>query len=137
MAEESKVADPEFNSEIIDEGVKGPDHDGNLEEVEAGGECAEDVAEGPTGKKGKSKKAKLKKALTGKDASESSSNPGSKLTSDMVEQLLEMNPSLKGEVAGMDKDKATEKLKKLDVADMLTGMVSKLFVPNSVAMLTP
>ncbi|KAL9637851.1 MAG: hypothetical protein Q9164_001934 [Protoblastenia rupestris] len=122
MAEESKVADPEFNSEIIDEGVKGPDHDGNLEEVEAGGGSAEDVAEGPTGKKSKSKKAKLKKALTGKDLSESSSNPASKLTSDMVEQLLEMNPSLKGEVAGMDKDKATEKLKKLDVADMLTGM---------------
>jgi glycylpeptide N-tetradecanoyltransferase len=39
-----------------------------------------------------------------------------------VEQLLEMNPSLKSEVAGMGKEAATEAVKKLDVADLLTGM---------------
>ncbi len=41
----------------------------------------------------------------------------------MVDQLLEMNPSLKSEVAGMDRDKAVEAVNKLDVSDLLTGMV--------------
>lgn len=82
-----------------------------------------------TAKPKKSKKAKIKKALGvgSKDGDPgSSSNPVSKLTPNMVEQLLEMNPSLKGEVAGMNKEKAAEILKKLEVADLLTGMVRLL-----------
>ena len=82
-------------------------------------------------KKKKSKKARIKKALGVGDHDEESaaaSNPASKLTPEMMEQLLEMNPSLKGEVAGMTKDKAADVLKKLDVADLLTGMVCSLFL---------
>ncbi|KAL9124295.1 MAG: hypothetical protein Q9217_006363 [Psora testacea] len=122
MTEESKIADPELEKEIVAEASQGQDRNDDTEEAEGGGASAEDVAQDFTEKKKRSKKAKLKKALTGKDASDNSSNPSSKLTSDMVEKLLVMNPSLKGEVAGMDEGKAAEKLKKLDVADMLTGM---------------
>lgn len=91
---------------------------------------ADTVASASPAKKKKSKKAKFKQAF-GVGGSEdvhehtpsSSSNPASKLTPGMVEQLLEMNPSLKSEVAGMDKETAAQALKKLDVADLLTGMV--------------
>ena len=69
----------------------------------------------------------MKKVLTGgggdKDVSSSSSNPASKLTSSQLEQLLEVNPALKSEVSGIDKEQAADRLKKLDVADLLTGMV--------------
>ena len=76
----------------------------------------------PTKKK-KSKKSKVKKLLTGGGKSmENGGGPASKLTPEMVDQVLEMNPSLREEVAGMDKAKAVDTLKKLDVADLLTGM---------------
>ena len=58
-----------------------------------------------------------------KEEESSSSKPAKKLTEGMVEQLLEANPSLKGEVAGMDKKKATETLQKMDMPDLLAGMV--------------
>ena len=64
-----------------------------------------------------------KKLGAGKDAeSAGSSSTASKLTPGMVDQLMEMNPSLKGEVSGMDRDKAVETVKKLNVADLLTGL---------------
>jgi len=90
------------------------------------------IAASSTAKKKKSKKAKLKKALgmdshEDKEAGSSSNpNPASKLTNGMVEQLLEMNPSLKSEVEGMDRNNAAEAVRKMDVADLLTGMVGYL-----------
>ena len=94
-------------------------------EDDGGEEGSAEAAAARTEKK-KSKKARFKKLIGGtQDAGEgssSSSNPASKLTPGMVDQLLEMNPSLKGEVAGLDKSKAVEALKKLDVSDLLTGM---------------
>ncbi|KAJ5579916.1 uncharacterized protein N7459_005901 [Penicillium hispanicum] len=52
------------------------------------------------------------------DASEGSK----KLPPKMIETLIEMNPALKSELAAMDKDKATETLSKLDIAQLLTGL---------------
>ncbi|KAF9888757.1 glycylpeptide N-tetradecanoyltransferase [Aspergillus nanangensis] len=40
----------------------------------------------------------------------------------MAEALLENNPALKNELAGMDKDKAAEALRNLNIADLLTGL---------------
>lgn len=135
MNAESKEVDPAVNAEAIkevtreDENEDASGEEGEEEEA-AEGESQDAVAAGSSAKKKKSKKAKIKKALgvLKKDdgaasSSGSSANPASKLTTEMVEQLLEMNPSLKNEVAGMDKEKAAEALKKLDVADLLTGMV--------------
>lgn len=132
--EESKVVDPrieeEAAKEVLDQSNNGATNQDSAEELESTDSKDMDaVAAGSAARKKKSKKAKLRQALgVGKkenediEASGSSSNPASKLTSGMVEQLLEMNPSLKGEVAGMDKETAAETLKKLDVADLLTGM---------------
>ena len=74
--------------------------------------------------KKKSKRAKIKKALGGQKEAESSgsSTSASKLTPGMIDQLMEMNPSLKAEMAGMDRAQAMEVIKKLDVADLLTGL---------------
>ena len=121
------------------------DDDSGEEEGEAeGAESAntETVASNSTTKKKKSKKAKLKRILGGgkgndTDGVNAASNPASKLTSGMVEQLLEMNPSLKGEVAGMNKERAAETLKGLEVADLLTGMVrSHWLYTNTARVLT-
>lgn len=135
MNVESKEVDPAVDADAVKEAIhENENEDASGEEVEeeeaAEGESQDAAAAGSSAKKKKSKKAKIKKALgvLKKDdgaasGSSSSANPASKLTTEMVEQLLEMNPSLKNEVAGMDKVKAAEALKKLDVADLLTGMV--------------
>lgn len=39
-----------------------------------------------------------------------------------MEALLESNAALKNELAGMDKDKAAEALRKMDIAELLTGL---------------
>lgn len=132
MPEESKEVDPAADEaaikEIIESEHPSASNDDEADEDEGHESTSTDaVATGAAAKKKRSKKAKLKKALgvgTKVDAESSSpSKPATKLTQAHIEQLLEMNPSLKGEVAGMDKEKATEKLKTLDVADLLTGMV--------------
>ncbi|KAL8824714.1 MAG: hypothetical protein Q9191_004870 [Dirinaria sp. TL-2023a] len=130
MAEQSKEADPRIDAAAVKEVIDGEPS------ASTTNEAAEDEdldsanpdagAAGSATKKKRSKKAKLKKAF-GVDSSQdaeagSSSNPASKLTDGMVEQLLEMNPSLKSEVAGMDKANAAAAVKKLDIADLLTGM---------------
>ena len=133
MTEESKEVDPQVKEKAVNE-VTNPgaaeDEEHDDADDDADTTNADGVALGSATKKKKSKKAKLKKFMGAgssqreeAESSGSSSNTASKLTTGMVEQLLDMNPSLKGEVAGMDKEKAVETLKKLDVADMLTGMV--------------
>ena len=134
MNEESKEVDRAVDEavlkEVVEESTNAPTPDNDDADEDEGAESAstDAVAAHAASKKKKSKKAKLKKALgvtknDDADAGSSSPKPASKLTQAHVEQLLEMNPSLKGEVAGMDKEKAAETLKKLDVSDLLTGMV--------------
>ena len=48
------------------------------------------------------------------------------LTKGMAEEVLEMNPALKNELAG-GSEKPVDALKKLDVSQLLTGMVQSLF----------
>ena len=135
MTGESKEVDPRVNEEAV-KGAVDPaavdDDEHDDADDDADTTNADGVAAGSATKKKKSKKAKLKKLIGASSnqngevpGSSGSSNVGSKLTTGMVEQLLDMNPSLKGEVAGMDRNKAAETLKKLDVADMLTGMVQR------------
>ena len=134
MSLQSKEEDTKLDGEVVREIVKEAESKaaGEIsaeEESNDDGAGTANVDAGSKGKKKKSKKARLKKALgvgntDASPGSGSSSNPASKLTSGMVDQLLEMNPSLKGEVAGMTKEQRADALKKLDVADLLTGMVS-------------
>ena len=123
MSEQSKEIGPEARKKASEELAEATENDG--EPVEDRDVAANENDSSSNNQK-KSKRSKLKKALGAgsKDgSSKDSSNPASKLTPEMVDQLLEMNPSLKGEVSGMSKEKATETLQKLDVADLLTGMV--------------
>ena len=72
-------------------------------------------------KKKKSKKSKLVSALTGNKSAEpaDSTKP---LSNDVVKTLLDANPALKGELAGMPPEKAGELLKKMDVSQLLSGL---------------
>ena len=135
MAEESKEVDSPTEEaaikEVIESNLAAAANEDEVEEDEEHESTSTDaIATGAATKKKKSKKAKIKKALgvgAKSDAeASSSSKPANKLTQAHVDQLLEMNPALKSEVAGLDKEKATEKLKKMDVADLLTGMVCRL-----------
>lgn len=67
-----------------------------------------------------SEKKKGKRKAKGEDAPKQPA--GAKLTDNMAETLLEMNPALRGELAGLDKEKAAEMLRKMDVSELLTGL---------------
>lgn len=64
-------------------------------------------------------KKKLKKASGG---ASSESGSGSQLSTRAVGELLEKNPQLQDQIGGMDKAKALEMLKKMDLGELLTGM---------------
>ena len=72
-------------------------------------------------KKLKKKSRKSKDDDNGGEGS-AEAKPASRITENMAESLLELNPSLKAELAGVEKDKATELLRKMDVADLMTGL---------------
>jgi glycylpeptide N-tetradecanoyltransferase len=92
------------------------------------GTISSDAADETTSKKKKKRKSKKKAPSTDvahspSSPAESSSNKvASKLTSQMADSLLEMNPSLRGELGSIDKSKARELLKKMELSDLLTGM---------------
>ncbi|CEN61820.1 Putative Glycylpeptide N-tetradecanoyltransferase [Aspergillus calidoustus] len=45
-----------------------------------------------------------------------------KLTPQAAEAMLENNPALQNELSGMDKDKAVEAIRKMDISELLTGL---------------
>jgi glycylpeptide N-tetradecanoyltransferase len=123
MAESHPVEgrDPTVDSES--------EHEGEHEETPGADATVTELTNAesaPTKKKKKSKKKKKKvaEALTGeKDSAPDPPKPlGSKMTPEMLNTLLEMNPSLKGELSSMNKQQATELLKKMDVSELLTGL---------------
>lgn len=68
---------------------------------------------------GKQDKGKGKAVDTGKP---SKSKPTVELSGDAAQALMEMNPALKGEFAGMDKEKAAEMMRRMDISELLTGL---------------
>ncbi|KAI9816048.1 MAG: glycylpeptide N-tetradecanoyltransferase [Pycnora praestabilis] len=108
-------------------------HEDSGENEFAASEISDAAAAGAAAQEKKSKKTKLKSALgvESQDASVAD-NPGkstgrstkdaSDLSDGMLKQLLENNPALKNEIGGMGKEKAEEKLKKLNLSDLLTGL---------------
>lgn len=56
------------------------------------------------------------------DKKSKDANPLAKITPQMAETLLENNPALKNEMLGLDKDKAAEALRKMDISQLLTGL---------------
>jgi glycylpeptide N-tetradecanoyltransferase len=122
MAESQPVdgLDPAAESESEHEdGERAESHTKDAETTES-----TNAESAPAKKKKKSKKSKVAAALTGKkDSTPDPPKPaGSKMTPDMMNTLLEMNPSLKGELSSMNKQQASELLKKMDVSELLTGL---------------
>lgn len=75
---------------------------------------SEDTSVGEMEGKGKEKATE--------DESSSGLKLGNKLPNGGAEKLLSLNPALKSELAGMDKDKAAETLRKMDIAELMTGL---------------
>jgi glycylpeptide N-tetradecanoyltransferase len=71
----------------------------------------------PKKKKNRSTKSRLTSALSSNKPSDAKPPP-----TDLIKTLLDANPSLKGELAGMPPEKAGELLKKMDVSQILSGL---------------
>ena len=123
MSEESKIADTEASKDIV-KSASVDNEDDDIGADAAGTSTSQDAGDEAVEKKKKSKKAKLKKALgrgESSDAGEGSTSGA--MTEGMVQQILQLNPSLKAEIAGMNQEQIAEKLKTLDLSSLLTGMV--------------
>ena len=80
---------------------------------------------GPAKKKKKSKRKKIKEALTGQKDTESSTTADSKpqISREQLNQLAQVNPTLKEELERKSPADIDEFLKKLSIGDVVTGMV--------------
>ncbi|KAI9727852.1 MAG: glycylpeptide N-tetradecanoyltransferase [Cirrosporium novae-zelandiae] len=114
MSEEANPPDPTIEKEAeqdLSDSENEPTTDTNN---------PDEAASGSASKKKKSKKNKLKEKVG--IGGSSNEKTGKEMSNAQVDQLLAMNPALKGEMAGLDKDKAKEMLKKMNINDLLTGM---------------
>lgn len=67
-------------------------------------------------------KAPSQDASEGTPSSSNAKPAGAKMSPKAAESVLDMNAALKNEMAGMDKGKATEAVRKMDIAELLTGL---------------
>ncbi|KAM5472846.1 glycylpeptide N-tetradecanoyltransferase [Microsporum audouinii] len=70
-----------------------------------------------TGSDGKGKGREVDEGKT-----PSKSGPTIELSTKAAQALMESNPALKGEFAGMDKEKAAELMRKMDIKELLAGL---------------
>lgn len=122
--EASKISNAEANAdataEAIAEGGKQPE----AESADESGDDATEATEGATEKK-KSRKRKIKDALTGKGKEAATSAPGEgDLSKEQKKMLLESNPALKNELQSKATSKADleQMIKNLSMNEMLTGL---------------
>jgi glycylpeptide N-tetradecanoyltransferase len=116
MAESTPVGAPASTQPTAE---SDSEHEGITEQREGG---TQEVGEGAAKKKKKTKRKKIADAVTGKKDAGEPSKPASQMSDSSIQTLLEMNPSLKGELAGMPPAQAQEMLKKMDINQLLTGM---------------
>lgn len=128
--EASKVADPKANGEAAAEAVAESTKDAHESGDESGEEATEAVedAAGATQKKKKSRKRKIKDAITGKakePAITSTDAPaGQHLSKDQMNMLLEANPALRNDLLAKSsgKESMEQMIRKLNINEMLTGL---------------
>jgi len=125
----SKVVDTDTTAEAAAEAIAESSKQDTRESADESGEEVEDVggAEGATQKKKRSRKKKIKDALSGKGkepAITSTDAPaGEHLSKDQVKMLLDANPALKNDLLAQKGNQSMEELiKKLSLNDMLTGL---------------
>jgi len=129
----SKIADPDTTAEAAAEAVaESSKQDAQESGDESGEEATEQVegGESAANKKKRSRKRKLKNALTGKgkapEIASAEAPAGQHLSKDQMENLLDNNPALKSELLAKSKGKGKgnleELMRKLNVNEMLTGL---------------
>lgn len=94
----------------------------------AAGDEALPPAASAEAKKKKTKKSEAKHAdavvgSAGSSSGMSQGGIGDGLTPQMARQLLTMNPQLRAEFAGMEEGKALEKLRRMEMADLMAGLM--------------
>jgi glycylpeptide N-tetradecanoyltransferase len=129
--EGSKIEDPEATAAAAAETIAESSKQAGAESTDESDEDAPETVEGGEGaaEKKKSRKRKIKNALTGKGkAAEitdaNSPAAGGQLTKDMRNALLDANPALKQELVANAKNPQDlqEMLKKLSMNEMMTGL---------------
>jgi glycylpeptide N-tetradecanoyltransferase len=70
----------------------------------------------------KDRKGKAPEGRSSDKKSKNEKDGSVKITPQMAESLLENNPALRNEMAGMDKEKAAEAMRKMNIAELLTGL---------------
>ncbi|KAJ4384229.1 glycylpeptide N-tetradecanoyltransferase [Didymella sp. IMI 355093] len=130
--EASKISDPDTTAaaaeEVIAESSK--DKEAHVSEDESGDEATETVegAEGATEKKKKSRKRKIKDAISGKgkasEATDLNAPAAGQLGKDQMSMLLDANPALKNQLMSKANNRAELEamIKKLNINEMLTGL---------------
>lgn len=129
--EASKVADPDTTAEAATEAVTNSGKQDAAESEESGEEEVVGTAQGgeeATRKSKKSRKRKLKEAISGKGKqpaiTDADAPAGQHLSKDQMNMLLEANPGLKNELLAKSggKQNIEELIRKLSINEMLTGL---------------
>ena len=127
----TKVADPDATAEAATEAIAESSNAQDAHDESADESAEEETVDGATGateKKKRSRKRKIKDALSGKgkapELPASTDAPAGKhLNKDQLMQLLEMNPALKNQLLATKGNQSLEDmLKKLTMNEMLTGL---------------
>lgn len=130
--EASKISDPDTTAAAAEEVIAEASNQQATHESEdeSGDEATETVegGEGATEKKKKSRKRKIKDAITGKGKAPASTDlnaPASGMMGkDQMSMLLDANPALKNQLMSKANNKAEleQMIKKLNINEMLTGL---------------
>jgi glycylpeptide N-tetradecanoyltransferase len=129
--ENSKIADPDVTDQAAADTVaESSTQNAPASDHESGEEAAETVegAEGATQKKKRSRKRKIKDAISGKgkepEIASTDAPAGQHLGKEQLEMLLQANPALKNELESKSKGKADMErlLRNLNINEMMTGL---------------
>ncbi|KAI8937525.1 hypothetical protein NX059_005243 [Plenodomus lindquistii] len=118
--ESSKISSADANADAAAESIAESSKQPDAESADESGDDATETADGAK----KSRKRKIKDALTGKGKGAATEAVGGDLSKDQKKMLLESNPALKNELQSKATSKADleQMIKNLSLNEMLTGL---------------
>jgi glycylpeptide N-tetradecanoyltransferase len=126
--EASKISDPDATAQATGEAVAESSQQQEAHVSDESGDEAAEGGEGAADQKKKSRKRKIKDALTGKGKApaitDADSPAGGHLSKDQMSMLLEANPALKNQLMSKAKNKEDleQMIRNLNINEMLTGL---------------